>query len=209
MQHITIENSAGIQGAQTVAMRSDSNHSVFYKCVFLGYQDTLYAKSNEQFYRECDIHGTVDFIFGFAEVVFQNCNLYARLTNRTIVFTAQGKEFGEQASGFVIQNSTFTVSPGLEREKRLVKGFLGRPWRNYSTVVVMESSLDDIFNQEGWTEMPGVGVLNLTFREYRNRGPGSNTSGRVKWPGYKVLYSTSEASLYTVASFINKDSWIA
>ncbi|TQD93416.1 hypothetical protein C1H46_021005 [Malus baccata] len=45
---------------------------------FEGYQETLYTHSRKQLYRECDIYGTVDFIFGDATVVLQNCNIYPR-----------------------------------------------------------------------------------------------------------------------------------
>ncbi|KAI8007223.1 Pectinesterase 2 [Camellia lanceoleosa] len=75
---ITFRNTAGPQNHQAVALRSGSDLSVFYRCGFEGYQDTLYIHSQRQFYKECDIYGTVDFIFGNAAVVLQNCMIYAR-----------------------------------------------------------------------------------------------------------------------------------
>ncbi|XP_077237255.1 pectinesterase 2-like [Tasmannia lanceolata] len=75
---ITFENTAGPANGQAVALMFEANHSVFYKCSFKGYQDTLYVKGGYQFYRECDIYGTIDFIFGGAAVVFQRCNINVR-----------------------------------------------------------------------------------------------------------------------------------
>ncbi|PWA34138.1 hypothetical protein CTI12_AA622040 [Artemisia annua] len=37
------------------------------------FQDSLYTHSNRRFYRECNIYGTVDFIFGNSTVVIQSC----------------------------------------------------------------------------------------------------------------------------------------
>ncbi|GJU11264.1 pectinesterase 2-like protein, partial [Tanacetum coccineum] len=74
---ITVRNTAGPGNHQAVALRSGSDLSVFYQCSFEGYQDTLYVHSNRQFYKNCDIYGTVDFIFGNAAAVLQNCNIYA------------------------------------------------------------------------------------------------------------------------------------
>ncbi|XP_057957105.1 pectinesterase/pectinesterase inhibitor PPE8B-like [Malania oleifera] len=71
-EKITIINSAGPNYRQAVALRSSSNFSTFYKCVFQGYQDTLYVHQGIQFYRDCEIYGTVDFVFGNARVVIQH-----------------------------------------------------------------------------------------------------------------------------------------
>ncbi|KAL8088136.1 hypothetical protein AgCh_038056 [Apium graveolens] len=74
--NITFQNTAGAVNHQAVAMRSRAYMSTFYSCSFEGYQDTLYPHSNRQFYTECDIYGTVDFIFGNGAAVLQDCNIY-------------------------------------------------------------------------------------------------------------------------------------
>ncbi|KAF8407017.1 hypothetical protein HHK36_006139 [Tetracentron sinense] len=56
-------------------LHSTFEQSFFYRCRFDAFQDTLYEHSNRQFYRECNIYGTIDFIFGNAAVVLQNCNI--------------------------------------------------------------------------------------------------------------------------------------
>ena len=89
--NITFRNTAGAIKRQAVAVRNGADLSAFRGCSFEGYQDTLYAHSLRQFYRDCDIYGTVDFIFGNAAVVLQNCNIFARrpLPNQFNAVTAQ------------------------------------------------------------------------------------------------------------------------
>ncbi|KAG5048943.1 hypothetical protein JHK85_010046 [Glycine max] len=74
---ITFRNTEGPENHQAGALRCGADLSVFHRCAFEGYQDTLYVHSQRQFYKECHIFGTVDFIFGNAAVVFQSCNIYA------------------------------------------------------------------------------------------------------------------------------------
>ncbi|KAI4354835.1 hypothetical protein L6164_003667 [Bauhinia variegata] len=205
---ITIRNTAGPTNHQAVALRSGSDLSVFYRCSFEGYQDTLYVYSNRQFYRECDIYGTVDFVFGNAAAVLQNCNLYARNPpQRTITYTAQGRTDPNQNTGIVIHNSRITGASDFKSSG--VKVYLGRPWQKYSRTVIMKTSIDGFLNPAGWMEWSGTFALDtLFYAEYLNTGPGSSTANRVNWKGYHVITSASEASGFTVGSFIAGNSWI-
>ncbi|KAL5996240.1 hypothetical protein ACLOJK_026314 [Asimina triloba] len=208
-QDITFENSAGPSSEQAVALMCDADRSTFYRCSFTGYQDTLFARYQQQFYRECDVYGTVDFIFGDAVAVFQNCNLYARspLHGQSNVFTAQGRAEATGGSGTVFHNCTITAAPELD--KSAVRSYLGRPWEKYSRTVVMQSFLDDLIDPKGWLEWNGTFALDtLFYAEYQNRGPGANTDNRVKWPGYKLLNSSVDAQPFTVRNFIQGDLWL-
>jgi pectinesterase len=209
---ITFENSAGASKHQAVALRSGADFSAFYQCSFVAYQDTLYVHSLRQFYRECDVYGTVDFIFGNAAVVFQNCNLYARKPDpkQKNLFTAQGREDPNQNTGISIINSKVTAAADLIPVKSTFKTYLGRPWKKYSRTVYLNSFLDDLIDPAGWLEWDGTFALDtLYYGEYNNRGPGSNTAGRVKWAGYKVITSTTEASQFTVRQFIQGNEWLS
>ncbi|XP_010069896.2 pectinesterase-like [Eucalyptus grandis] len=208
---ISFENYAGPSKHQAVAFRSGSDLSAFYSCSFIGYQDTLYVHSLRQFYRECDIYGTVDFIFGNAAVVFQNCNLYARKPNENQknIFTAQGREDPNQNTGISILNCKVAAAADLIPVKSSFKTYLGRPWKEYSRTVYMLSNIEDVVDPAGWLEWNGTFALNtLYYAEYRNQGPGSNTSARVTWPGYKVLTNVTEATQFTVSSFIQGNDWL-
>ncbi|XP_065860438.1 pectinesterase-like [Euphorbia lathyris] len=208
---ITFENSAGPTMHQAVALRSSSDLSAFYQCSFVAYQDTLYIHSLRQFYRECDIYGTIDFIFGNAAVVFQNCNLYARKPNQNQknVFTAQGREDPNQNTGISILNSKVTAAADFMPVKSSFKTYLGRPWKAYSRTVYLGSYIDDLVDPAGWLEWNGdFGLSSLYYGEYMNRGPGSSTGGRVKWPGYRVINSSAEATQFTVGSFLQGTEWL-
>ncbi|CAH8266026.1 unnamed protein product [Arabidopsis lyrata] len=207
---ITFRNTAGANNAQAVALRSGSDLSVFYQCSFEAYQDTLYVHSNRQFYRDCDVYGTVDFIFGNAAAVLQNCNIFARRPrSKTNTITAQGRSDPNQNTGIIIHNSRVTAASDLRPVLGSTKTYLGRPWRQYSRTVFMKTSLDSLIDPRGWLEWNGNFALKtLFYAEFQNTGPGASTSGRVTWPGFRVLGSASEASKFTVGTFLAGSSWI-
>ncbi|PIM98106.1 Pectinesterase [Handroanthus impetiginosus] len=203
---IGFENKAGPGARQAVALTVASDHSVLYRCSITGNEDSLYALSLRQFYRECDIHGTVDFIFGNAAAVFQSCTLVLRRQGASYnVILANGRSDPGQSTGFSVQNCKITAGSGYSKNC-----YLGRPWKQYSRAVVMQSNIDGAISSRGWVEWPGAEssrYKTLYFAEYENMGPGSSTSGRVNWPGFHVI-GTEEATKFTVANFIGGNSWL-
>jgi pectinesterase len=131
---MTYENTAGPQKQQAVALRVSSDHAVFYRCSFKGYQDTLFVHSLRQFYRDCHIYGTIDFIFGDAPVVFQNCDIFVRrpLEQQANVITAQGRDDPNENTGISIQGSRVQPAPDFIAVKDSFRTYLGRPWKQYS-----------------------------------------------------------------------------
>lgn len=184
-----------------------SDHSVFYRCSISGYQDTLYALSLRQFYRECDISGTVDFIFGNAAAVFQACNLLLRRPRSYNVILANGRTDPGQNTGFSVHKCRITAGTDLSPVKN---SYLGRPWKPYSRAVVMESEIDGAISARGWIEWPGTSsssLRELYFGEYANVGARGGLGGRVGWPGFHAM-GKEEAEKFTVAKFINGNSWL-
>ena len=181
-QDITFENVAGPYKNQAVALTNQAPHSAFFRCSFSGYQDTLYAKEEVQFFRECEIYGTVDFIFGKANVVFQNCVIYAcnPLPGQSNTITAQGRQLQSDKDGTVIHNCTITAAKDLRQNISKVKTYLGRPWGSHSRTVIMQSFLDDNINPHGWLNWTGHKLDQPYYAEFDNRGPGANTNARVK-----------------------------
>ena len=207
---VTFRNTAGPAKGQAVAVMNRSPHSIFYRCSLEGYQDTLYAHSSQQFYRECDIRGTVDFIFGSALAVFQDCDILARRPRRgqSNMVTAQGREDADHFSGFSFINCTVDAAPDLLAADFRVQTYLGRPWKPYATTVVMQSYLGAAIAPAGWREWDDKDSLRtLYYGEYENHGPRADTSRRVDWPGFKLMNST-QALDFTVGNMIHGDTWL-
>ncbi|KAK6126667.1 hypothetical protein DH2020_039596 [Rehmannia glutinosa] len=209
-QSLGFRNTAGPEKHQAVALRVQADRSIFVNCRMEGYQDTLYAQTHRQFYRSCYITGTVDFIFGDAAAVFQNCMIYVRkpMENQQNIVTAQGRLDKRQTTGIVIQNCKILADDKLEPEKAKFRSYLGRPWKEYSRTIVMESEIGDLISPAGWMEWNGDFALKtLYYAEFGNKGPGSNTAGRVKWAGYKSI-KRDEALGFTVGPFLQGETWI-
>ncbi|GFP82142.1 probable pectinesterase/pectinesterase inhibitor 13 [Phtheirospermum japonicum] len=209
-QSLGFRNTAGPEKHQAVALRVQSDRSIFINCRMEGYQDTLYAQTHRQFYRSCYITGTVDFIFGDAASVFQNCLIYVRkpMDNQQNIVTAQGRLDKRETTGIVIQNCKILADDKLEPEKAKFRSYLGRPWKEYSRTVIMESEIGDFIHPEGWMEWEGdFALATLYYAEFGNKGAGSGTGGRVKWAGYKTI-KKDEATKFTVGPFLQGEAWL-
>ncbi|KAL5570471.1 hypothetical protein UlMin_027046 [Ulmus minor] len=208
---MTFQNWAGPGKHQAVALRVGADHAVVYRCNIIGYQDTLYVHSNRQFFRECDVYGTVDFIFGNAAVVFQNCSIFARkpMPQQKNTITAQNRKDPNQNTGISIHACRILAASDLQSSIGSYPTYLGRPWKLYSRVVYMLSYMGDHIHPRGWLEWNTTFALDtLYYGEYMNSGPGAAVGQRVKWPGYRVITSPGEASKFTVSQFIYGSSWL-
>uniref|UniRef100_A0A0E0C5S1 Pectinesterase n=1 Tax=Oryza meridionalis TaxID=40149 RepID=A0A0E0C5S1_9ORYZ len=201
---MTIRNTAGPAAHQAVALRVDSDRSAFFRVAIEGHQDTLYAHSLRQFYRDCRISGTVDFVFGNGIAVIQRTTistlpLAAGQTAGSV--TAQGRRDPNQNTGFSLHACVVEAK---------YPTYLGRPWKPFSRVVVMESYLGAGVQARGWLEWDNGDdeLATLFYGEYRNYGPGANVDGRVRWPGYHVIMDAAVAARFTVRRFLNGLAWL-
>lgn len=211
MRGVGVENTAGAQNHQAVALRVQSDMSAFYECRFDGYQDTLYAHTNRQFYRDCVITGTIDFIFGNAQVVLQNCLIQVRrcMDNQQNIVTAQGRKERRSVGGTVIHNCTVAPHPELLEAAGRLRTFLGRPWKEYSRTLYIQSEIGGFVDPQGW--LPWLGDFGLNtcyYAEVENHGPGADTSKRAKWRGVKNVTYQQALHKYTVESFIQGQKWL-
>ncbi|XP_011071429.1 pectinesterase-like [Sesamum indicum] len=207
---IGFENTAGPQGHQAVALRVSGDRAIFHNVHIDGYQDTLYAHTYRQYYRDCSISGTIDFIFGDAQALFQNCKFVVRKPgpNQACMVTAQGRVERHSLGATVIQNGDFVAEPALLQAAPPVKVYLGRPWKQLSRTIIMQSNIGGFVLPEGWSVWDGNFALNtLYYAEYQNRGPGSDTKNRVQWPGIQH-FSPQMAESWTGAKMYQGDEWI-
>lgn len=208
---IGFENSAGPEKHQAVALRVSGDMAIFYNCRMDAYQDTLYTHSYRQYYRDCIVTGTIDFIFGDAAVIFQNCRIEVRKPgpNQNCMVTAQGRKDHRGVGGTVLQNCTITGEPVvLKGQAPLFKSYLGRPWKEFSRTIIMNSFIDSNIDPEGWAIWNGNFALDtLYYAELMNRGPGSDQSKRVAWRGIQKI-SPQQVESFTGGRFFLGDEWV-
>jgi PelA/Pel-15E family pectate lyase len=194
-ENITFENSFGT-GSQAVAVLVEADRSVFRNCRFLGWQDTLYAKNGRQYYLNSYIEGHVDFIFGQAAAVFENCRIHSKGDG---YLTAPMRFAADEPSGFVFIQSKLTS----ENTKNGI--YLGRPWRDYGRTVFIETQMDAQIRPEGWHHWEPQREKTAYLAEYKSTGPGANDTERVKWAHQ---LTESEANNFSTVSFLKgKDGW--
>lgn len=192
---ITFENSAGPVG-QAVAVRIDGDRVAFYRCRFLGSQDTLYPHgvSSRQYYKKCYIEGTVDFIFGSSTAVFEDCEIKCKSSG----YITAASTHEETRFGFVFLKCRISGNAPSNSV------YLGRPWRPNAKTVFIDCELSDVVKKEGWHNWNKKGAEKSTFyAEYNSYGQGALKENRVPWS--KQL-SKEERAFYTLNNIFN--SWL-
>jgi len=200
--NVTFANDAGPTG-QAVAAAVRSDRAIFKHCRFLGDQDTLFADYGRQFYVDSYIAGGTDFIFGNATAVFERDEIHEI---RNGFLTAQSRTAPTQPTGYVIDHSLVTSDPGTGPDGKPVTFHLGRPWRVYSRVVVMNSDLPTNLAPGGWSVWgKGDGTPQAFYAQYNNGGPGWRPNEFAPW---SHTLTAAEAAAFEPRTFLRgADNW--
>lgn len=195
LRNITVENNSGNspKNGQEVALTVYGDNFTAENCKLLSEQDTLFCGplpldliarydgflknklrkdiTCKQRYLNCEICGTVDFIFGCGDCLFDKCTIIS-LDDGRLGYVAAPAHALEQNIGFVF-NQCFFVGKG----KTDGKIFLARPWRDYgkSSFISCEYGkhiATDGFDKWNDTERDKT----ARFSEY-----GVDRTGRVAW----------------------------
>ena len=173
-KNITFRNDAGFTAGQAVALDVRGDKAIFLNCRILGNQDILLVDGEEsrQYYKNCYIEGTTDFIFGSATVWFEQCHIHSKKNSHvTAASTAQSHPFG-----FVFYDCKLTGDSALHKVS------LGRPWQPYSNVSYIYCYIDSHIIPGGWANWNNTEKFKTArYSEYKNYGPGADTSSRVSW----------------------------
>jgi pectinesterase len=174
LENLTVQNTAGFTAGQAVALHVEGDRFKAINCRIIGNQDTLYAAgdNSRQYYRDCLIEGSTDFIFGSATAIFDYCTLYSKKNSYiTAANTPEGTEFG-----YVFRHCKLTSQEGVD------KVYLGRPWRDYARVVYLNCHMGAHIEPEGWHNWSRPEREKTAFyAEFESRGPGSAAGQRVTW----------------------------
>lgn len=191
-ENITFQNDAGFTAGQAVGLESDGDMASFYNCRIVGNQDILFTNNDKsrQYYQDCYIEGTTDFIFGSSTVWFEHCHIHSKKNSHvTAASTPKEKQFG-----YIFNDCVLTGDSSLNNAS------LGRPWRPFAHVVYLHCYIGQQIKAEGWSNWNNTeNYLTTRFAEYKNYGPSSNPATRVKWA--KQL-SDEEAKKYTLKNVL-------
>ncbi|TDO99233.1 pectate lyase [Flavobacterium sp. 245] len=192
--NLTIKNASGDNG-QGIALSIVANRAKVSNCLILGNQDTLYLSGKEakQYFVNCYIEGTTDFIFGSATALFENCEIHSiKNSYITAASTPEGTPFG-----FVFKNCKLTAEPSADAV------YLGRPWRIFAKTVFLNCELGKQIRPEGWENWSKPEAEKKAFyAEYNCTGEGFQPKKRVSW---SQQLSKTEAEKYTLENILKDD----
>lgn len=197
-KNLTIINSSGPVG-QAVALNVSADRVMFTNCSFLGYQDTLYTsgEGTKNYFKDCYVEGTTDFIFGDATALFENCEIHSKSDSYV---TAASTPI-DTTFGYVFKNCKLTAN------ENVTKAYLGRPWRPYAKTVFINCEIGKHILPEGWHNWSKPDAEKTSFyAEYNCTGEGSSITNRVRW---SHQLTKSEAKKYTIENILDADSTVS
>ena len=209
--------------------KDSGDKSVIANCLLYGNQDTLYLKNGRTYFKDTEIQGNIDFIFGEATglAYFDTCTIKAvnkagagkQEKNNGYVTAMRAAADAKPDYGYIFNGCTFTDDGTLMDGSMS----LGRPWGAAATVAMINCSFTKAYSTSAyglkndkneeikprWYDMSGNSPLNADFKEYGSTGEGAITEAVA---GGKIM-SADDAALHTKANIFaatnGKCSWEA
>lgn len=172
--HICFRNDAGFTAGQAVALEVRGDRAIFSDCRIIGNQDILFLNSpdSRQYYANCYIEGTTDFIFGAATAWFEHCHIHSKKNSHVTAASTPA----EHPYGFVFYDCVLTGDSSIHSAS------LGRPWRPYASVAYIHCYIGQHIRPEGWSAWNNTDTYKMSrFAEYKSYGPGAGIAARLPW----------------------------
>ena len=182
-----------ISVTQALAMSCGAD-AYFENCSFLGWQDTLYVNGKtKQYFKNCYIEGSVDFVFGDAGAVFDECHINCVRTGSYIsaANTDKSSEYG-----LVFYKCNITANRGCDGI------YLGRPWRaEYENVRSHTAFIECVYDFDDkpcgwlrWHAPEGMELDRIRYEEYGNTRPDGSTVSTAERAPFSREISREEAA---------------
>ncbi len=125
-----------------------------------------------QYFRDCLIEGTVDFIFGCGKAVFEDCEIKSLYDSRGIGYIAAPAHPLSEKNGFIFKNCRMTASDEVAESGV----YLARPWRDYGLCAFIDCDYGEHISPFGFDKWNDTD-RDKTARFYEK----PSIPGRVPW----------------------------
>ena len=196
MQNLSVINDAGhpeIKGQQ-VALSVLGTRFSMENCTLTSTQDTLFlgplppdlieryegfladelrrGGEMQQHFQNCTIEGTVDFIFGCGNTLFEDCVIRSLTDARNVGYVAAPAHSESQKNGFCFRRCEILCDGGVSAGSI----YLARPWRDYGLARFEDCSYGEHIAAAGFDPWNGT-TRDRTARFFEH----PVVPGRVSW----------------------------
>ena len=172
-------NNSGAFAGRLLVLITTTDRLVFDNMVVKGGQDTYYAAGSGYFH-DCEIWGSVDFIYGPAVLFFEQCNI-VQIRNSGGVATAPNTPYA-QPYGMVFLNCTFPqalVANGYPYNVGTLNSTFQRAWGQDGMTAIINCTTGNEISTAGWSTFGYGGENTCRAREYGTTLIGGGTAPTI------------------------------
>ncbi|MBQ0073195.1 MAG: InlB B-repeat-containing protein [Prevotella sp.] len=221
MQDLSVECSsekcATQSASRCVTIQDKKTRSVFKNVSLLSGQDTYYSNggnTQQSYFEDCYITGTVDYICGGGDIVFNRTTFYnlARSGGGNIIFapaTEATTKWGYVAMDCIVDGDKATQDGKFN---------IGRDWQKSPAATILNTTFKIMPTAAGYTNMSKTAIP-LRFHEYNSHKTdgtaitGHNLNAMLGTNDGDLYLSATKAAKYTIANvfaagqYTDIDAW--